>query len=38
MKAEIIEREFLDASDTFSKFEFGLSPEDREFVANSRAR
>ncbi|KAJ7279289.1 cytochrome P450 [Mycena rebaudengoi] len=37
-KAEIIEREFLEAADTFSKFEFGLSREDKEFVANSRAR
>ncbi|KAJ7234772.1 cytochrome P450 [Mycena haematopus] len=36
-KAEIIERTFLDAADTFSKFEYGLSPEDREFVAKSRA-
>ncbi|KAJ7843055.1 cytochrome P450 [Mycena olivaceomarginata] len=35
-KAEIIEREFLEAADTFSKFEFGLSSEDKEFVANSR--
>ncbi|KAJ7916679.1 cytochrome P450 [Mycena leptocephala] len=35
-RAEIIEREFLEAADTFSKFEFGLSPEDQEFVANSR--
>ncbi|KAJ7489151.1 cytochrome P450 [Mycena latifolia] len=36
-KAEIIEREFLEATDTFSKFEFGLSAEDQEFVAQSRA-
>ncbi|KAJ7234771.1 cytochrome P450 [Mycena haematopus] len=36
-KAEIIERNFLDAADIFSKFEFGLTPEDREFVAKSRA-
>ncbi|KAF7328683.1 putative cytochrome P450 [Mycena sanguinolenta] len=35
-KAEMIERAFLDAGDTFSKFEFGLSPEDKEFVAKSR--
>ncbi|KAJ6482554.1 cytochrome P450 [Mycena sanguinolenta] len=35
-KAEIIERAFVDAEDTFSKFEFGLSPEDKEFVAKSR--
>ncbi|KAJ7657112.1 cytochrome P450 [Mycena rosella] len=36
-KAEIIEREFLEAADTFSKFEFGLSPEEKEFVVQSRA-
>ncbi|KAJ6551143.1 cytochrome P450 [Mycena capillaripes] len=36
-KAEIIEREFLDAADTFAKYEFGLSPEDQEYVAKSRA-
>ncbi|KAJ7202055.1 cytochrome P450 [Mycena pura] len=36
-KAEIIEREFLEAADTFSKFESGLSQEDKEFVAKSRA-
>jgi hypothetical protein len=36
-KARIIEQEFLEAADTFSKFEFGLSPEDKEFVARSRA-
>ncbi|KAF8142502.1 cytochrome P450 [Mycena galopus ATCC 62051] len=35
-KAELIEREFAEAADTFSKFEFGLDPEDQEFVANSR--
>ncbi|KAJ7279406.1 cytochrome P450 [Mycena rebaudengoi] len=35
-KAEIIEREFLEAADTFSKFEVGLSQEDRDFVARSR--
>ncbi|KAJ7040918.1 cytochrome P450 [Mycena alexandri] len=35
-KVEIIEREFLEARDTFSKFEFGLSPEDKEFVGKSR--
>ncbi|KAJ7471393.1 cytochrome P450 [Mycena galericulata] len=35
-KAEIIRREFLEAADTFSKFEYGLSPEDKEFVAKSR--
>ncbi|KAJ7746427.1 cytochrome P450 [Mycena maculata] len=37
-KAEIIRREFLGAADTFSKFEFGLSAEDKEYVAKSRAR
>ena len=37
-KAEIIQYEFLEAADTFSKFEFELSPEDKEFVAKSRAR
>ncbi|KAF7328682.1 putative cytochrome P450 [Mycena sanguinolenta] len=37
-KAEIIERAFADAGDTFSKFEVGLSPEDKEFVAKSRVR
>ncbi|KAJ7640418.1 cytochrome P450 [Mycena polygramma] len=36
-KAEIIEREFLEAADTFSKFESGLSAEDKEFVKQSRA-
>ncbi|KAJ7898660.1 cytochrome P450 [Mycena olivaceomarginata] len=36
-KPRIIEQEFLEAADTFSKFEFGLSPEDKEFVARSRA-
>ncbi|KAJ7665797.1 cytochrome P450 [Mycena rosella] len=36
-KAEIIEREFLEAADTFSKFEVGLSPEDQAFVMQSRA-
>ncbi|KAJ7472463.1 hypothetical protein B0H11DRAFT_1729519, partial [Mycena galericulata] len=35
-KAEIIEREFVEAADTFSKFEFGLSAEDKEFVVKSR--
>jgi len=35
-KAEIIEHQFLEAVDTFSKFEFGLSQEDKEFVAKSR--
>ncbi|KAJ7635290.1 hypothetical protein FB45DRAFT_743492, partial [Roridomyces roridus] len=37
-KAEIIRREFFDAADTFRKFEFGLSQEDREFVLNCRDR
>ncbi|KAJ7767964.1 cytochrome P450 [Mycena maculata] len=37
-KAEIIERAFLEAGYTFSKFEFGLSPEDEKFVAESRAQ
>ncbi|KAK7019954.1 putative cytochrome P450 [Favolaschia claudopus] len=37
-KAEIIEHEFLEAADTFSKFEFGLSEEDKQFVARSRVR
>ncbi|KAJ7472456.1 cytochrome P450 [Mycena galericulata] len=37
-KADIIRREFLDAADTFSKFEFGLSPEDKEFVTRLRAQ
>ncbi|KAJ7149143.1 cytochrome P450 [Mycena filopes] len=35
-KAEIIEREFLEATETFAKFEFELSAEDLEFVANER--
>ncbi|KAJ6568936.1 cytochrome P450 [Mycena capillaripes] len=35
-KARIIESEFLEAADTFSKFEMGLSAEDRAFVAKSR--
>ncbi|KAF8209627.1 cytochrome P450 [Mycena galopus ATCC 62051] len=35
-RAELIEREFLEAADTFSKFEFGLSQEDQEFVAKSK--
>ncbi|KAJ7443872.1 cytochrome P450 [Mycena latifolia] len=35
-KARIIGREFSEARDTFSKFEFGLSPGDIKFVANSR--
>ncbi|KAJ7792587.1 cytochrome P450 [Mycena leptocephala] len=36
-KAKIIEHEFLEAADTFSKFEVRLSAEDKEFVAKSRA-
>jgi hypothetical protein len=32
-KAKIIEREFLEAADTFSKFEIGLSADDKQFVA-----
>ena len=35
-KAEIIQREFLEAADTFSKFEFDLCPKDQEYVAKSR--
>ncbi|KAJ7312967.1 cytochrome P450 [Mycena albidolilacea] len=35
-KAEIIRREFLEAGDTFSKFEFDLCPEDQEYVSKSR--
>ncbi|KAJ7359853.1 cytochrome P450 [Mycena albidolilacea] len=35
--ARIIEHEFLEAADAFSKFEVGLSPDDKEFVARSRA-
>ncbi|KAJ6516422.1 cytochrome P450 [Mycena sanguinolenta] len=35
-KAKIIEREYLAATETFSKFEVGLSPEEKEFVAKSR--
>jgi hypothetical protein len=35
-KAGIIENEFLETADTFSKFEVGISPEDKEFVARSR--
>ncbi|KAJ7359864.1 cytochrome P450 [Mycena albidolilacea] len=35
-KARIIENEFLETADIFSKFEVGLSPEDKEFVARSR--
>ncbi|KAJ7640278.1 cytochrome P450 [Mycena polygramma] len=36
MKAKIIEREFVEAGPTFEKFELGLSPEDKEFVAKAR--
>ncbi|KAJ6584471.1 cytochrome P450 [Mycena capillaripes] len=35
-KASIIEREFLEAADTFSKFEQALSSEDKDFLAKSR--
>ncbi|KAJ7176867.1 cytochrome P450 [Mycena filopes] len=35
-KAEIIEHAFVEAAETFEKFEFGLSDEDKEFVAESR--
>ncbi|KAJ7772816.1 cytochrome P450 [Mycena olivaceomarginata] len=35
-KARIIENEFFETADIFSKFEVGLSPEDKEFVARSR--
>ncbi|KAF7369235.1 putative cytochrome P450 [Mycena venus] len=35
-KAEIIQREFVEAADTFAKFEFDLCAEDREYVAKSR--
>ncbi|KAJ7677806.1 cytochrome P450 [Mycena polygramma] len=37
-KAEIIRHEFLEAESTFARFEFGLSPEDKEFVNESRAQ
>ncbi|KAJ7607153.1 cytochrome P450 [Roridomyces roridus] len=37
-RADIIEQEFFEATDTFKKFEYGLSAEDREFVAKSRAQ
>ncbi|KAJ7359900.1 cytochrome P450, partial [Mycena albidolilacea] len=37
-KARIIEHEFLETAETFAKFEIGLSSEDKEFVARSRAR
>ncbi|KAL0574271.1 hypothetical protein V5O48_007679 [Marasmius crinis-equi] len=35
--AEIIQREFREATDTFVKFERDLAPEDKEFVAQQRA-
>ncbi|KAF8164128.1 cytochrome P450 [Mycena galopus ATCC 62051] len=35
-KAKIIEREFLDAADTFAKFEVGLNEGDKEYAAKSR--
>ncbi|KAL0565801.1 hypothetical protein V5O48_016223 [Marasmius crinis-equi] len=34
--AETIEREFRDATDTFAKFEVGISQEDREFLEKYR--
>ncbi|KAJ7607184.1 hypothetical protein FB45DRAFT_1135693 [Roridomyces roridus] len=37
-RADIIEHEFFEATDTFKKFEHGLSAEDREFVHKSRAQ
>ncbi|KAJ6538110.1 hypothetical protein B0H19DRAFT_962003, partial [Mycena capillaripes] len=36
-KTKIIECEFLEAADTFSKFEVELSLEDKEFLIKSRA-
>ncbi|KAJ7621360.1 cytochrome P450 [Roridomyces roridus] len=36
-RADIIENELFEATDTFRKFEYGLSAEDKEFVAKSRA-
>ncbi|KAJ7463963.1 hypothetical protein FB451DRAFT_1179801 [Mycena latifolia] len=35
-KAAIIKHAFSQAADTFGKFEFGLSPDDRKYVAKSR--
>ncbi|KAJ6584421.1 cytochrome P450 [Mycena capillaripes] len=35
-KASIIEREFFEAADTFSKFEQALGSEDKDFLAKSR--
>ncbi|KAJ7890000.1 cytochrome P450 [Mycena leptocephala] len=35
-KAKIIERELLEAADTFSKFEIGLGTDDKQFLAQSR--
>lgn len=37
-KAEIIEHEFLEAADMFSKFEFDLTPEDQDYVAKLRGQ
>ncbi|KAK7052033.1 putative cytochrome P450 [Favolaschia claudopus] len=37
-KVDLIKQEFLEAADIFSKFEFGLSEEDKEFVMRSRAK
>jgi hypothetical protein len=35
-KVKIIEREFLEAADTFLKFEIGLGADDKQFVAQSQ--
>ncbi|KAK7052024.1 putative cytochrome P450 [Favolaschia claudopus] len=37
-KAELIESEFVESTDTFLKFEHGLDAEDKQFVAEVRAR
>ncbi|KAJ6456557.1 cytochrome P450 [Mycena vitilis] len=37
-KAETIRHEFLEAENTFTRFEFGLSPEDKEYVEISRTQ
>ncbi|KAK7052036.1 putative cytochrome P450 [Favolaschia claudopus] len=36
-KAELIESEFLESGETFSKFEYGLDRVDKEFVEKTRA-
>ncbi|KAK7031112.1 hypothetical protein VNI00_013717 [Paramarasmius palmivorus] len=36
-RVELIEREFHEAMDTFSKFEYGLSKEDQEYVRKYRS-